>query len=95
MAPSPQARKSITQDPRVDAYIECAAPFAQPILRQLSDMVHAPCLQVEESIRWSMLSFIYAGTILGQMAAPSGKRSLRSSKCRFANASRPRFAPVV
>lgn len=59
----------MTRDPRIDAYIERAAPFAQPILQALRDAVHAACPQVEESIRWSMPSFSHAGAILCQMAA--------------------------
>jgi len=56
-------------DERIDAYIERAAPFAQPILRQLREAVHAACPHVAESIRWSMPSFSHAGAILCQMAA--------------------------
>jgi uncharacterized protein YdeI (YjbR/CyaY-like superfamily) len=59
----------MTQDPRIDAYIERAAPFAQPILRALREAVHAACPQVEETIRWGMPSFTHAGGILCQMAA--------------------------
>lgn len=69
MALSPTACKPMTQDPRIDAYIERAAPFAQPILRELREAIHEACPQVEESIRWSMPSFTYAGSILCQMAA--------------------------
>lgn len=69
MALSPQARKPMTHDPRIDAYIERAAPFAQPILHALREAVHAACPQVEESIRWGMPSFSHAGGILCQMAA--------------------------
>ena len=61
--------KPMTLDPRIDAYIEGAAPFARPILIQLREAVHQACPQVEESIRWSMPSFFYAGRILCQMAA--------------------------
>lgn len=57
------------RDPRVDAYIERAAPFAQPILRQLRAIVHATCPQVEESIKWSCPHFVYRGAILCSMAA--------------------------
>ncbi|MEO6154118.1 MAG: YdeI/OmpD-associated family protein [Thermomonas sp.] len=59
----------MTQDPRIDAYIERAAPFAHPILRQLREAVHTACPQAEESIRWGMPSFSHAGSILCQMAA--------------------------
>lgn len=58
-----------SRDPRIDAYIERAAPFAQPILRELREAVHEACPQVGESIRWSMPSFSHAGAILCQMAA--------------------------
>lgn len=58
-----------TIDPRVDAYIEKHAPFAQPILRHLRDAVHRACPDVEETVRWGMPSFSYRGQILCQMAA--------------------------
>ncbi len=61
--------KPMKLDPRIDAYIERAAPFAQPILVHLREVVTQACPQVEESIRWSMPSFSYAGKILCQMAA--------------------------
>lgn len=57
------------RDPRVDAYIEKAAPFAQPILREVRERVHAACPEVEEAIKWSSPAFVYAGGILAGMAA--------------------------
>ncbi len=57
------------RDPRVDAYIERAAPFAKPILLHLRAIVHATCPQVEESIKWSCPHFVYRGAILCSMAA--------------------------
>jgi hypothetical protein len=57
-----------TRDPRVDAYIESAAAFAQPILTQFREAVHANCPEVEETIRWNCPSFSYRG-LLGNMAA--------------------------
>jgi len=51
-------------DPRIDAYIAQAAPFAQPILEHLRAVVHAACPQVEETIKWGMPSFVYGGKIL-------------------------------
>lgn len=56
-------------DPRVDAYIEKKAAFAQPILKHLRAAVHRACPEVEETLRWSMPSFSYKGQILCQMAA--------------------------
>jgi uncharacterized protein YdeI (YjbR/CyaY-like superfamily) len=56
-------------DPRIDAYIALAAPFAQPILEHLRAVVHATCPQVEETIKWGMPSFVYGGKILCGMGA--------------------------
>src|SRR5437016_14110104 len=51
------------RDPRVDAYIRRAAPFAQPILKQLRKMVHTGCPDVEETIRWNSPFFDHKGPI--------------------------------
>ncbi len=55
-------------DPRVDAYLKNAAPFAQPILRHLRDVVHAACPDVVEGMKWSSPHFDYKG-IFCSMAA--------------------------
>jgi len=57
------------KDPRVDAYIAKAAPFAQPILSHIRAVVHAACPQVQETIKWSMPHFEHGGGILCHMAA--------------------------
>jgi len=59
----------MSRDPRIDAYIERAAPFAQPILGHLRELVHEACPQVEETIKWGMPTFVHAGGILCGMAA--------------------------
>lgn len=56
-------------DPRVDAYIEKQGAFARPILRHLRDVVHTACPDGEETLKWSMPSFLYRGKILAGMAA--------------------------
>jgi uncharacterized protein YdeI (YjbR/CyaY-like superfamily) len=56
-------------DPKVDAYIEKAQPFAQPILTHLRKLLHKGCPDVEEAIKWGHPFFLYRGTILGHMAA--------------------------
>lgn len=56
------------RDPRVDAYIEKAAPFARPILTHLRDLVHATVPEVEEDVKWGMPAFMYKG-ILGGLAS--------------------------
>ena len=59
----------MTRDPRIDAYIERAAPFARPILAHARALVHQACPQVEETIKWGMPTFVHAGGILCGMAA--------------------------
>jgi len=56
-------------DPRVDAYIGKAAGFAKPILTHLRKLVREACPEAEETMKWSMPSFVYRGKILGGMAA--------------------------
>jgi uncharacterized protein YdeI (YjbR/CyaY-like superfamily) len=57
------------RDARVDAYIDKSAAFAKPILREMRERVHAACPDIEETIKWSIPSFVYAGRILAHMAA--------------------------
>ena len=57
------------KDPRIDAYIERQAGFAQPILAALRETVHAACPQCEETLKWGMPTFMYRGQILASMAA--------------------------
>lgn len=52
-----------SRDPRVDAYIEQAAPFAQPILRHLREVVHEAAPDIEETIKWGFPHFEYQGTV--------------------------------
>ena len=57
------------RDPRIDVYIDHAAPFAQPILTYARALVHEACPEVEETIKWGMPTFMHAGGILCGMAA--------------------------
>lgn len=59
----------MSRDPRIDAYIARSAAFAQPILEELRERVHAACPNVEESIKWGMPAYLHAGAILCSMAA--------------------------
>jgi uncharacterized protein YdeI (YjbR/CyaY-like superfamily) len=56
-------------DPRVDAYIEKAALFAQPILAHIRKLMHQACPRVTESVKWGMPFFLQQGVILANMAA--------------------------
>lgn len=58
----------MARDPRVDAYIEKQADFAQPILTWIRARFHAACPEVEESIKWSRPFFSYKGRPLGNMS---------------------------
>ena len=56
-------------NPKVDAYIAKAQPFAQPILTHIRELVHKACPEIEEAIKWSMPFFVVRGVVLGHMAA--------------------------
>lgn len=56
-------------NPKVDAYINKAKPFAQPIMEHLRELIHKGCPTVEETIKWSRPFFEYKGAILGNMSA--------------------------
>lgn len=59
------AKPMRTRDPRIDAYIAQSAPFAQPILERLRDIVHAACPDTEETMKWSFPHFMYKGMLCG------------------------------
>jgi len=54
---------------RVDAYIEKAQPFAQPILNHVRELAHKGCPDVQETIKWGMPFFEHRGEILCCVAA--------------------------
>ncbi|MEO8454301.1 MAG: YdeI/OmpD-associated family protein [Sphingomicrobium sp.] len=51
-------------DPRIDAYIAKAQPFARPILEKMRDRVHAVLPEAEETIKWSMPAYTLGGKIV-------------------------------
>lgn len=57
-----------TKDPRVDAYIAKSADFAKPILKHLRTLVHKGCPEVEETLKWSLPTFMYKGILAGMAA---------------------------
>ena len=59
----------MSRDPRIDAYIARAAPFARPILEHVRERVHAAAPEAQETIKWSAPSFTVEGKILLMMAA--------------------------
>ena len=56
-------------DPRVDAYIAKAQPFAQPLLARIRAAFHAATPGLDETIKWGMPFFTRDGAIVGHMAA--------------------------
>jgi uncharacterized protein YdeI (YjbR/CyaY-like superfamily) len=57
------------RDPRIDAYIARSAPFAEPILREVRELVHRAVPGVEETVKWGMPCFRHDGRILCHLAA--------------------------
>lgn len=58
-----------TTDPRIDAYVAKAAPFAQPILTHLRSIVHRALPNCEEGIKWGMPHFMVGGKNVAGMSA--------------------------
>jgi uncharacterized protein YdeI (YjbR/CyaY-like superfamily) len=81
----------VSRDPRIDAYIAKAAPFAQPILYHIRERVHAAVPDAEETMKWSAPSFTKDGKILLIMAAFKQHAALnfwRGQELRGSEASR-------
>jgi uncharacterized protein YdeI (YjbR/CyaY-like superfamily) len=57
-----------TTDPRVDAYIAKAQPFARPILERLRRTVHAACPAIEETLKWGVPHFMHHGIVCSMAA---------------------------
>ena len=55
-------------DPRVNAYIAKAQPFAKPILIRFRKAVHAGCPDVTETMKWSFPHFDYKGVLCSTAA---------------------------
>jgi hypothetical protein len=59
----------VPTDQRIDAYIDAAAPFAQPILRHFRNVVHHAAPASDETIKWGMPFFAYKDRPIAMMAA--------------------------
>ncbi|TFU06378.1 hypothetical protein EUV02_05140 [Polymorphobacter arshaanensis] len=57
----------MNRDPRIDAYIARAVPFAQPMLTRLRDALHAAA-SLDETIKWGMPAFTYKGAQVANIA---------------------------
>lgn len=54
----------MSRDPRIDAYIAKAQPFARPILEKVRERVHAVVPDVEEAMKWGHPTFCRGGQII-------------------------------
>lgn len=57
-----------TPDPRIDAYLDAAAPFARPLLATLRERVHAAGMGLEETIKWGAPTFTHRGRLVCTIA---------------------------
>jgi uncharacterized protein YdhG (YjbR/CyaY superfamily) len=59
----------VSREPRIDAYIEKAQPFARPILEKVRERIHAVVPDVEEAMKWSHPTYCRNGKIVMGTAA--------------------------
>jgi len=59
----------MSREPRIDAYIAKAQPFAQPILEKVRERVHAVVPDIEEAMKWSHPTYLRKGKIVLGTAA--------------------------
>jgi len=48
----------------IDDYIAKSAPFAQPIMHHLRDLMHLACPDIQEKIKWGSPNFDYKGQVV-------------------------------
>jgi len=54
----------LSRDPRIDAYIGRAQPFARPVLEHVRARVHAAVPEAEETVKWGAPAYTLDGKIL-------------------------------
>jgi uncharacterized protein YdeI (YjbR/CyaY-like superfamily) len=59
----------VIREPRIDAYIANARPFARPILEKVRERVHVVLPDAEEAVKWSMPAYTLGGKIVVVTAA--------------------------
>ena len=59
----------MSREPRIDAYIAKAQPFARPILERVRERVHAVVPDIEEAMKWSHPTYLKNGKIVLGTAA--------------------------
>jgi hypothetical protein len=69
-------------DPRVDAYLLKAPPYARPILTEVRARLHA-LLPLSETIKWRVPFFLLGGRIFASMAAFKAHTTINLWKADF------------
>jgi uncharacterized protein YdeI (YjbR/CyaY-like superfamily) len=59
----------VSREPRIDAYIARAQPFARPILEKVRESIHAVIPDIEEAMKWSHPTYCKDGKIVVGTAA--------------------------
>jgi uncharacterized protein YdeI (YjbR/CyaY-like superfamily) len=59
----------VSREPRIDAYIAKAQPFARPILEKVRERVHAVVPDIEEGMKWNVPTYLRNGKIVLGTAA--------------------------
>jgi uncharacterized protein YdeI (YjbR/CyaY-like superfamily) len=54
----------VSREPRIDAYIAKAQPFAQAILTHVRERVHGVLPEIEEAVKWGMPAYMVDGKIV-------------------------------
>lgn len=70
----------VQTDPRIDAFIASAAPFAQPILAHLRALVHGALPDCVETIKWGMPHFTRGREERGRHGRVQGALCVRDSR---------------
>lgn len=66
----------MSREPRIDAYIAKAQPFARPILLKVRERVHAVLPEAKEAIKWRMPAYMLGGKLVLISAAFKGHAAL-------------------
>jgi uncharacterized protein YdeI (YjbR/CyaY-like superfamily) len=59
----------VSREPRIDAYVAKAKPFARPILEKVRDQVHAVVPDIQEAMKWGHPTYCRDGKIILGTAA--------------------------
>ena len=79
---------------KVDAYIEKAQPFAQPILKHIRELVHKTLPDAEEAIKWGVPHFVVNGKNAVGIASFKQHASLMLCSDEFAGEGMGNFGKI-